>query len=151
MMKTSLKYFLLITSVGLFASTQVQSVESTDYSDALAYGSHRYRQSGSYRGRNTYRTSTARTRAPYRMEDTGNPEISEKDMIVQLNSRSRQVFNSMSEEGRALALELAGDRYRYDKNEAVMAAAEVMQERRFQQKGQQQQKMGMENTKTKGK
>ncbi len=151
MMKTSIKYFLLITSVGFFASTQVQSVESTDYSDALAYGSHKYRQSGSYRGRDTYRSSSSTTRTPYRMEDTGSPEISEKDMIVQLNSQSRQVFNSMGEEGRALTLELAGDRYRYDKNEAVMAAAEIMQERRFQQNNQQQQKTGMQNTKTNGK
>lgn len=66
---------------------------------------------------------------PYKTDETNNPEVTEADLLFQLNPGPRQIYQSMNAEGKALARELAGDRYRYNKNHAVRVAQEIMQER----------------------
>jgi len=135
----SSKYFLLLTTTLFLASTQVQAVDDTDYSDALAFGFH-----GRQSQKNCYRSS-AKSYKPYRVQETNTPEVSENDLTLQLDVVSRQVYNSMSEEGKTKARQLAGDNYRFNKNYAVRVAAEMMQDKHHEWNTQQSQQGGNRN------
>ncbi len=121
--KFSINCLLLVVSFGLIALVQVQATDDFEYSDAIAACT------SCGRGGSGGNINLGRGYKPYRLHDTGNPEVTESHLIRQLDSGTREVYFSMDNEGRAMARQLAGDNYRYNKREAVRAAFEMMQKR----------------------
>lgn len=104
---------LFIAAFGLLATPYIQA---EDYSDAITFR---------WNNNKSKCVSSGRSYHPVNECETGTGDVSEEELLLQLDPASRQIYYMLSEEGKGKARELASDNYRYDKNHAVKAAREM--------------------------
>lgn len=110
----SLKSLVLMGSALMITLALEVNAGTPDYSNALARNS-------CPSGRCARNSNSLK---PYRVQETHNPEVTEEELLLQLNPAARHIYQRLDEEHKAMARELASDRYRYDKNHAVQIALE---------------------------
>lgn len=111
------KSIILVAGIALLATSYATA---EDYSNALAFFKKRTKS------RTIYVPNNQQPNRPISKSNMITSDLSEEELILQVEPASRQIYYMMNDEGKAIARELASNQYKNNKNLAVREARDHM-------------------------